>query len=186
MMSASSAEQAIGDEVFGRGCNSIDIPLVITVALLQRQARIATREALRLGSRKGEKAAGPVTKIALAKSGSPIVPRDICADRGAYRDRADPRNVETVSVNPRQFVRLVIRASAVGIPLIMKLSHPASTKPPDRNHPEHCRCFIIASSQDLHPNAMDRLTSCFRLPRNHPTAYTLPWALFGGRDALGR
>jgi hypothetical protein len=122
---------------------------------------------LRLGSRKGEKAAGQVTKIALAKSGSPIVPRDICADRGAYRDRADPRNVETVSVNARQFVRLVTRASAVGIPLITRLPHPASTKPPDRNHPQHCRCFIIASSQDLHPNAMDRLASCFRLPRNH-------------------
>src|SRR5712671_1843267 len=74
-------EQAIGDEVFGRLRNSIDIPLVITVALLQRQPRIAIREALSLGSGKGEKAAGQVTKIALTESGSPIIPRDICADR---------------------------------------------------------------------------------------------------------
>jgi hypothetical protein len=41
---------------------------------------------LSLGSGKGEKAAGQVTKIALTKSGSPIVPWDICADRSAYRD----------------------------------------------------------------------------------------------------
>jgi len=119
-------EQAIGDEVFGRRRNGIYISLVITVALLQRQAGIATREALSLGSGKGEKAAGQVTKIAFTEAGSPIVPRDICADRGAYRDRADPRNVETVSVNARQFVGLATRALAVGIPLSLADAMPSA------------------------------------------------------------